>query len=213
VRLAGVVLALSLGVPLVGCTARTPSETVVLSPPKISAFGVDAPDGRWQKAHPSRPKAMLFGRGATTKSLLSGRAVLEASCVRRKPRARVAFHVSLGRGNFTVTYRFDAKPERTGVTNVRGSSRNLVTIDYPVTAQAFLTELGASSTLKVKLRRLPYDWHEADFRWDRADPVLKELLAACHASAPRKDRPEVATDDADDDDPLDKAIKVAPEDE
>jgi len=112
----------------------------------------------------------------------------------------------------TVAYRFDGKVARTGSTRVRGRSRNLVVIDYPVTAAAFVAELAASSTLKVKLRRLPYDYHEADFRWDRVDSTLKGVPVACHAGGPRKDQPEPAPDDADDDGPLGEAIKdVLPE--
>jgi len=206
-----VVLVLSLAVPLLGCGgARAPTEAVILSQPQPqSVFASNAgPDGRWRKAHPSRPVAILLGGATTSRILGLRRAALEASCVRRKPRVRVAFDVSLGSGGVTVAYRFDGKVERTGSTRVRGRSRNLVVIDYPVTAATFVAELAASSTLKVKLRRLPYDYHEADFRWDRADSALKDVLAACHqAGAPRKDQQEPAPDDPEDDGPLDEAIQ------
>jgi hypothetical protein len=209
VRAAGVVLALSLAAPLLGCgSARAPTEAVILSQPQPqSVFAGNAqPDGRWRKAHPSRPVAILLGSATTSRILGLRRAALEASCVRRKPRVRVAFDVSLGSGGVTMAYRFDGKAERSGTTRVRGRSRNLMMIDYPVTATAFFVELTASSTLKVKAKRLPYDFHEADFRWDRADPALKEVLAACQPGAQHAARPEPAPDDADDDEALDEAI-------
>jgi hypothetical protein len=203
--------ALALGLPLAGCVTGRPSETVILSQQQ-SAF--DTPlDGRWRKAHDTRPIAILVGRAETTHTLATRRAVLEASCYRGKPRVRVAYDVGLRTGPIAVAYRFDAKTEQKGAVRVRGQRRNILVIDYAVTATAFLADLRTSDTLKVRASRPPFELHDAFFRWDREDKTLKGVLAACQERMLDSDRRKQPSSEPDDDDgALDDAIKdVLPE--
>jgi hypothetical protein len=191
---------------LAACGSPRPSETVILSQQQ-SAF--DTPlDGRWRKAHQTRPVAILVGRAETTAILAPRRAALEASCYRGRPRVRVAYDVGLRTGPIEVAYRFDDKTEQKGVVRVRGQRRNILVIDYRATATAFLADLRTSNTLKVRASRPPFEMHDAYFRWDREDKALKEVLAACHGrmlDASRQKQPSSESDD--DDEPLDNAIK------
>jgi hypothetical protein len=211
VRIASrVIVVLSLGL-LAACGSSRPSETVVLSQ-RQSAF--DTPlDGRWRKAHETRPIAILLGRAETTRILAPRQAALEASCYRGRPRVRVAYDVGLRTGPIAVAYRFDAKIDQKGVVRVRGRHRNILVIDYQPTATAFLAELRTSDTLKVRATRPPFELHDALFRWDREDKALKDILAACQTrmlDAGRRKQP--SSDPDDDDGPLDDAIKdVLPE--
>lgn len=194
---------------LTACGSPRPSETVILTqqPPQQSAF--DQPlDGRWRKAHPSRPIAILVGRAETTAILAQRRAALEASCYRGRPRVRVAYDVGLRTGPIQVAYRFADKPDQKGVVRVRGRRRNILVIDYPATATAFLAELRTSSTLKVRAARPPFEMHDAHFRWDNADKTLNEVLAACQGRMLDSNRRKQPSSDSDDDDEgLDSAIK------
>ncbi len=201
----------ALALPLAGCAAPQPSENVILSQ-RQSAF--DTPlDGRWRKAHESRPIAILVGRAETTRILAPRRAALEASCYRGKPRVRVAYDVGLRTGPISVAYRFDDKIEQKGVVRVRGQRRNILVVDYQATATAFLAELRTSATLKVRASRPPFEMHDAHFRWDREDKTLKDVLAACQGRMLDTDRRKQPSSDPDDDDgALDDAIKdVLPE--
>jgi hypothetical protein len=202
-----VILSLSL---LAGCVTARPSETVILSQ-RQSAF--DTPlDGRWRKAHETRPIAILLGRAETTHILSPRRAALEASCHRGKPRVRIAYDVGMQTGPIAVAYRFDDKVQQSGVVRVRGQRRNIVVIDYQATATAFLADVRTSDTLKVRASRPPFEMHDAHFRWDRADKTLKEVLAACHGRMLDAERRKQPSDPDDDDDALDDAIKnVLPE--
>lgn len=191
---------------LAGCVTGGPSETVVLSKRQSA---LDTPlDGRWRKAHESKPIAILVGRAETTAVLMPRRAVIEASCTRGTARVRVAYDVGLRTGPIAVAYRFDDKIEQKGVVRVRGHRRNIVTIDYAPTATAMLADLKTSSTLKVRVSRPPFEMHDGNFRWDPEDRVLKDVLAACQGrmldSGSRK--PSAASDD-DNDEALDDAIK------
>ena len=113
-----VVVVLSLGL-LAGCVTARPSETVILSQQR-SAF--DTPlDGRWRKAHETRPIAILVGRATTTHILAPRRAALEASCYRGKPRVRIAYDVGLQSGPIAVAYRFDDKTAQNGRAGARGA--------------------------------------------------------------------------------------------
>ena len=200
----------ALALPLAGCATPQPSENVILSRP--SAF--DTPlDGRWRKAHESRPIAILLGRAETTRIFAVRRAALEASCYRGKPRVRVAYDVALRTGPIAVAYRFDDKIQQKGVVRVRGQRRNILVIDYQATATAFLAELRTSDTLKVRASRPPFEMYDAHFRWSREDKALNDVLAACQGrmlDADRRKQP--SSDPADDDEALDDAIKdVLPE--
>jgi hypothetical protein len=204
------VLGLSL---LAGCVTAGPSETVVLSQQR-SAF--DAPlDGRWRKAHETRPIAILAGRAETTRILAQRRAALEASCHRGRPRVRIAYDVGLQSGPITVAYRFDDKVEQKGVVRVRGARRNIVVIDYQATATAFLAELRTSGMLKVRVSRPPFEMHDGHFTWDRKDKTLEAVLAACQERMPDADRRKQPPSDRDDDnEALDDAIRdVLPEEQ
>jgi hypothetical protein len=110
-----------------------------------------------------------------------------------------------------VAYRFDEAVEQTGRVYVRGQRRNIVVIDYQPTATAFLAELGAATTLNVRVSRPPFQMHDAHFRWDPQDAVLKGVLAACQVSTPDAKR-QNQPDPDDNDEPLDDVIKdVLPE--
>jgi hypothetical protein len=157
--------------------------------------------------HPGRPRG--------TRTLAPRRAALEASCHRGKPRVRVAYDVGLRTGPIAVAYRFGEKIDQKGTVRVRGQRRNVVVIDYQATATAFLAELHASNTLKVRVSRPPFEVHDAHFRWDPQDKTLKEVLAACQGrmldSGRRQQSP---SDPSDDDDALEDAIKdVLPEEQ
>ena len=201
----GVMLSLGL---LCACTTAGPSETVILSQPSA----LDTPlDGRWRKAHETRPIAILVGRAETTRVLSPRRAALEASCYRGRPRVRVGYDVGLRTGPIAVAYRFDAKTEQKGVVRVRGRHRNIVVIDNRATATAFLADLRSSNTLKVRASRPPFEMHDAHFRWDREDKILNAVLAACQGRMLDADR-RPSPDSDDDDEALDDAIKdVLPE--
>jgi hypothetical protein len=204
-----VIVVLSSGL-LAACGASQPSESVILSQ-RQSAF--DTPlDGRWRRAHETRPIAILVGRAETTRILAPRRAALEASCHRGRPRVRVAYDVGLRTGPIAVAYHFDAKTEQKGVVRVRGQRRNILVIDYQATATAFLAELRASNTLKVRASRPPFEMHDAHFRWDAEDKTLKDVLAACQGRMLDTDRRKPSSDSDDDDKALDDAIKdVLPE--
>ncbi|MBB5048167.1 hypothetical protein HNR60_002929 [Rhodopseudomonas rhenobacensis] len=200
-----VVVAMSLSL-LAGCVTAQ-QQKVVLSQ-RQSAFTTPL-DGRWRKAHETRPVAILLGRAETTAILLPRRAALEASCYRGKPRVRLAYDVGLRGGPISVAYHFNDAAEQTGTVLVRGLRRNIVVIDYQPTATAFLAELRASTTLKVRVSRSVFEMHDAGFRWDPDDPVLKEVLAACQ-SPMLDDRRQDQPDDTDE--ALDEAIRdVLPE--
>lgn len=200
-----------LGLALAGCGTAGPSETVILSQ-RQSAFETPL-DGKWRKAHETRPIAILLGRAETTRILAQRRAALEASCHRGKPRVRVAYDVGLRTGPIAVAYRFDDKVEQKGAVRVRGQRRNILVIDYQATATAFLADLRTSSTLKVRASRPPFELHDAFFRWDREDKALKGVLTACQGrmlDSDRRKKPPSGPDD--DDDAIDDAIKdVLPE--
>jgi hypothetical protein len=199
-----VIVLLSLGL-LAACGTPQPSENVILSR-RQSAF--DTPlDGRWRKAHETRPVAILLGRAETTRILAPRQAALEATCYRGRPRVRVAYDVGLRTGPIAVAYRFDDKIEQNGVVRVRGRHRNVLVIDYQATATAFLADLRTSSTLKVRASRPPFELHDAFFRWDRADKALNGVLAACQGRMLDVDRRRQSSSDPDDDDALDDAIK------
>lgn len=202
-----VVAGLSLGL-LAGCVTAQ-QQSVILSQ-RQSAFETPL-DGKWRKAHESRPVAILLGRAETTVILMPRRAALEAGCVRGKPRIRVAYDVGLRSGPIAVAYRFGDAVEQTGRVLVRGQRRNIVVIDYQPTATAFLAELGSATTLKLRASRMPFELHDAHFRWDPQDAVLKAVLAACQVPTPDDKRAKQPAAD-DNDEPLDDAIKdVLPE--
>jgi hypothetical protein len=96
---------------------------------------------------------------------------------------------------------------------VRGQRRNILVIDYPATATAFLADLRASNTLKVRASRPPFEGHDAFFRWEREDKVLKDLLAVCQGRTLEAERrKQQSSDPGDNDEALDDAIKeVLPE--
>lgn len=195
---------------LAGCVTAQQQQAVILSQ-RQSAF--DTPlDGKWRKAHESRPVAILLGRAETTVVLLPRRAALEASCYRGKPRIRLAYDVGLRTGPIAVAYHFnDAATDQTGRVLVRGQRRNIVVIDYQPTAAAFLAELRTATTLKMRVSRMPFELHDAYFRWDPQDAVLKGVLAACGASTSDDKRQQQPAPD-DNDEPLDDAIRdVLPE--
>jgi hypothetical protein len=198
---------MSLGL-LAGCVTAQ-QEKVILSQQQ-SAFALPL-DGRWRKAHESRPIAVLLGRAETTVTLIPRRAALETSCTRGKPRIRVAYNVGLRSGPIAVAYRFDDGVEQAGAVRVRGLRRNIVVIDYQPTATAFLSELRAATTLKVRLSRPPFELHDAFFKWDPQDAVLNGVLSACQGSMldDRRSKQPAADDD---DEALDGAIgDVLPE--
>ncbi|WOK18285.1 MULTISPECIES: hypothetical protein [Rhodopseudomonas] len=190
---------------LAGCVTAQ-QQSVILSQ-RQSAF--DTPlDGKWRKAHESRPVAILLGRAETTAILAPRRAALEAGCARGKPRIRIAYDVGLRSGPIAVAYRFNDAIDQTGRVLVRGQRRNIVVIDYQPTAAAFLTELGTATKLKVRVSRSVLEMHDAYFRWDPQDAVLKAVLAACQIAVPadKTNQPD------DTDEPLDDAIRdVLPE--
>lgn len=189
---------------LAGCVTAQPQQTVVLSKTQ-SAF--EAPlDGKWRKGHDTRPVAILAGRAETTSILMPRRAALEASCPRGKPRLRLAYDIGLRSGPIDVAYRFDDKAEQKGRVLVRGQRRNFVAIDYAPTATAFMAELGSASALSMRASRGALEMHDAHFRWDPNDAVLRSVLAACQVAAPAAARASEPSAD-DDDDALDGAIK------
>ncbi|ABD87713.1 hypothetical protein [Rhodopseudomonas palustris] len=195
-----VVAAMSLSL-LAGCVTAQ-QQKVILSQ-RQSAFATPL-DGKWRKAHETRPIAILLGRAETTVILAPRRAAVEASCYRGKPRIRLAYDVGLRSGPISVAYHFNDAAEQTGTVLVRGLRRNIVVIDYQPTATAFLAELRASTTLQVRVSRSVFEMHDAGFRWEPDDPVLKDVLAACHGTMPddkRQNQPD------DNDEPLDDAIR------
>ena len=201
---------LGLALPLAGCVASQPSERVILSKQQ-DAFETPL-DGRWRKAHETRPIAILLGRAETTRILAPRRAALEASCYRGRPRVRVAYDVGLRTGPISVAYRFDEKVEQRGVVRVRGQRRNIVVIDNDATATAFLATLQTSGTLKVRTSRPPFELHDAHFRWDRDDKTLKDALSACQGRMLDSDRRRPRSPDTDDNEALDDAVRdVLPE--
>lgn len=213
VRIAVRIIALLCPGLLAACGTPRPSESVILSQASQPQSAFDTPlDGRWRKAHESRPIAILLGRAETTRILGQRLAALEVSCYRGRPRVRVAYDVGLRTGPIRVAYRFDEKIEQKGVVRVRGQRRNLVVIDYDATATAFLADLQTSGTLKVRSARPPYHMHDAHFRWDRADKALKDVLAACPLRMLDSRNPPPSHPD--DDEAIDDAIKdVLPEQE
>jgi len=202
-----VVAGLSLSL-LAGCVTQQ-QQPVILSQ-RQSAFETPL-DGKWRKAHPSRPIAILLGRAETTVIFGARRAALEASCYGGKPRIRLAFDVGLRSGPIAVAYHFnDATVDQAGRVLVRGQRRNIVVIDYQPTAAAFLADLRTATKLEVRVSRMPFELHDAHFRWDPQDAVLAGVLAACQGSPDDKRAKQPAADD--NDEPLDDAITdVLPE--
>jgi hypothetical protein len=202
-----VVVGMSLGL-LAGCVTAQ-QQTVILSERK-SAF--DSPrDGKWRKGYQSRPVAVLAGRAETTAIMLPRRAALEVSCYRGKSRIRVGYDVGLRRGPIAVAYHFNDAVDQAGTVPVRGQSRNVVVFDYQPTVATFFAELRKASTLKVRVSRMPFEMHDAYFKWDPQDPLLNSVLSACQGSMPqdKQSKPPAADDD---DEPLDDMIgDVLPE--
>jgi hypothetical protein len=196
-----VVVGMSLGL-LAGCVTAQ-QQAVILSERK-SAFETPL-DGKWRKGYQARPVAVLAGRAETTATLLPRRAALEASCYRGKSRIRVGYDVGLRRGPIAVAYHFNDAVDQAGTVPVRGQSRNVVVFDYQPTVAAFFAELRKASTLKVRVSRMPFEMHDAYFKWDPQDPLLNSVLTACQGSLPQdKQSRQPAADD--DDEPLDDMI-------
>ncbi|NVN87528.1 MAG: hypothetical protein HXX15_15740 [Rhodopseudomonas sp.] len=203
-----VVAGISLGL-LAGCVTQQ-QQAVILSQ-RQSAFETPL-DGKWRKAHESRPIAILLGRAETTAIIGPRRAALEASCSGGKPRIRLAYDVGLRSGPISVSYHFnDSAVDQAGRVLVRGQRRNIVVIDYQPTATAFLADLRTATKLEVRVSRMPFELHDAHFRWDPQDAVLAGVLAACQGSTPDDKRHKQPAPD-DTDEPLDDAIRdVLPE--
>jgi hypothetical protein len=158
---------------------------------------------KWRIGGGDRPAALLEGSVHTTVKVF-GRADLELTCYRKKPRVRVGFDVRLGRGGrIPLSYRFDEKPFQTATVRIRSSRRNHLVLEEPVAVGTFLEGLRSAKVLKLDIRAFG-EWHTALFLLYGVEEAIDTALGPCKSAAstrtPAGPRPQESDDDDDDDD-------------